>query len=64
MGFGGSPSTPSYTPPAPRPQPTPEKPETEQDRLRKKKKVKTVLTGPLGENVGEGNVGAKTLLGE
>jgi hypothetical protein len=62
MGFGGS--TPSYTAPKPAPKAVAEKPETEQDRLRKKKKVKTVLTGSLGENVGEENVGAKTLLGQ
>jgi hypothetical protein len=62
MGFGGS--TPSYTAPKPASKPVAEKPETEQDRLRKKKKVKTVLTGSLGENVSEENVGAKTLLGQ
>jgi hypothetical protein len=63
MGFGGSPSTPSYTPPAPVAK-VEEKKETDQEKLRKKKKVNTVLTGSLGENVGEENVGAKTLLGQ
>ena len=64
MGFGGAPSTPTYTAPVAKTVTPVKKEETEQERLRKKKASATLLTGSQGAALEGGDTQAKSLLGQ